>query len=84
NVTGGRHLLAGSIEYEQRIKDKWSAAVFYDIGNAIDSFSDSLKSAAGIGIRWKSPVGPVRADLAFPLNASDESWRIHFIVGPDL
>lgn len=84
NVVGGRHLLAGSIEYEQKIMGNWSGAVFYDAGNAIDSISDVIKSGAGFGIRWKSPVGPVRVDMAFPLSQSDENWRIHLTVGPDL
>ncbi len=84
NVVGGRHLVAGSIEYEQKIKGDWSAAVFYDAGNAIDSISDALRTGAGFGVRWKSPVGPVRLDLAFPLSGSDENWRIHLILGPDL
>ncbi len=84
NVIGGRHYLAGSIEYEHIIKGNWSAAVFYDTGNAINSLSDPLKQGAGFGIRWKSPVGPIRVDLAFPLSESDDPWRIHLNVGPDL
>ncbi len=83
-VTGGKHLLVGSIEYEQQIRGNWGVAVFYDIGNAFDSFSDDMKSGAGFGLRWKSPVGPVRIDLAFPLSSSDKDWRIHLVVGPDL
>jgi translocation and assembly module TamA len=84
DVAGGRHLLAGSIEYEQKIKGNWSGALFYDAGNAIDSFSDAIRSGAGFGVRWKSPVGPVRVDLGFPLSESDRDWRIHLSVGPDL
>jgi len=84
DVAGGRHLLVGSVEYEQKIKGDWSAALFYDAGNAIDSISDPIRSGAGFGVRWKSPVGPVRVDLAFPLSESDKDWRIHFSVGPDL
>ncbi len=84
DVVGGRHLLSGSIEYEHKIRGNWSAAVFYDAGNAIDSISDAIKSGAGFGVRWKSPVGPVRVDLAFPLSQSERDWRIHLSVGPDL
>jgi translocation and assembly module TamA len=83
-VIGGKHLLVGSIEFEHLIRDKWSAAVFYDAGNAIDALSDPIKNGAGFGIRWQSPVGPVRLDLGFPLDTSDSSWRIHFVIGPDL
>lgn len=84
DIAGGRHLVVGSIEYEQRIWGNWSAAVFYDAGNAIDSFSEPIESSAGFGVRWKSLVGPVRIDLAFPLSISDRGRRIHFMVGPDL
>lgn len=86
DVVGGKHLLVGSIEYEQKIRGNWSAAVFYDAGNAINSILDTIdiESGAGFGVRWKSPVGPVRIDLAFPLSESDNGWRIHLIVGPDL
>ncbi len=84
DVVGGRHLIAGSIEYEQNVSGDWSAALFYDAGNAIDSISDPIESGAGFGVRWQSPVGPVRVDLAFPLSGSDKDWRIHLVVGPDL
>jgi translocation and assembly module TamA len=84
NVIGGRYLLAGSAEFEHRIIDNWSAAVFYDAGNAMDDVSDPLKKSAGFGIRWGSPVGPIRLDIAFPEDDPDKSWRIHFILGPDL
>ncbi len=85
NVKGGKHLVVGSVEFEHQILDfdKWSAAVFYDAGNAINELSDTLKKGAGFGVRWKSPVGPVRVDLGFPLDKADKSWRIHLIIGPD-
>jgi len=83
-VIGGRYLMVGSIEFEHSIINKWSAAVFYDVGNAVDDFSDSLKQGAGFGLRWASPVGPFRLDLAFPLDKADKSWRLHFNIGPDL
>ncbi len=84
DVIGGKYLLAGSAEFEHTISGNWSAAVFYDAGNAIDDVSDPLKKGFGFGIRWGSPVGPIRLDLAFPEDDPDKSWRIHFIIGPDL
>ena len=83
-VTGGKHLLVGSIEYEQKIRGNWSAALFCDAGNAINSISDTMESGAGFGLRWKSPLGPVRINLAFPVSEPDKGWRIHLVVGPDL
>lgn len=83
-VVGGKHLIAASIEYEQKIIDKWSAAVFYDTGNAVNSFSDALKKGAGAGVRWRSPVGLVRVDAASALSEPGRPWRLHVTIGPDL
>jgi len=82
-VEGGPYLLVGSIELEQKITGKWFAAVFYDKGNAMYHLNDSLKSGAGFGIRWQSPIGPVRVDLAEALSDRDKPWRLHVNIGPD-
>lgn len=84
DVIGGKHLLVGSVEYEHRLTESWGAAVFYDVGNALNSFSDSLREGAGVGVRWRSPVGLVRVDLAVPLDESDDDLRLHLTIGPDL
>lgn len=84
NVIGGRHLLVGSVEYEHRLKEKWAAAIFYDAGNAINNFGDELEHSVGVGLRWRSPVGWVRVDLAKPLSEPDEGLRLHLTIGPDL
>ncbi|MGB5306130.1 MAG: autotransporter assembly complex family protein [Gammaproteobacteria bacterium] len=84
DVIGGKNLLVGSAEYEQHIKGKWSAAVFVDVGNAIDDLSDELKTGAGIGIRWRSPIGLIRVDVASALSESGNPLRLHLVIGPDL
>jgi len=83
-VVGGKYLLVGSAEFEHNFKNKWSVAVFYDVGNAIDNINDELATGAGFGFRWKSPVGPVRVDLASGLSLEGNPWRIHINIGPDL
>ncbi|MFW2373715.1 MAG: autotransporter assembly complex protein TamA [Gammaproteobacteria bacterium] len=83
-VVGGKHLMVGSIEFEHSFNGKWSAALFYDAGNAIDSLNDDLERGAGFGFRWKSPVGPVRFDLASALSQDGHPWRLHINIGPDL
>lgn len=83
-VIGGKHLLVGSVELEHFVSDKWSAAVFYDMGNAVNDFSEPLKRGAGVGLRWRSPIGPVRLDLAYALSEPDTPWRVHVVIGPDL
>ena len=84
DVIGGQHLLTGSIEFEHYFDDSWGAAVFLDAGNAINSFDDDLEQGAGFGLRWKSPVGPVRIDLANAISTDDQDWRLHVSIGPDL
>jgi translocation and assembly module TamA len=80
---GAENLLVGSAEYEHYFNDRWGMALFYDIGNAVEDFSDDLESGAGFGLRWKSPIGPVRVDLASAIS-DDEDWRLHINIGPDL
>ncbi len=84
-VIGGRYLAVGSMELERHIVDKWSAAVFFDVGNAFDPDYDAdIEYGAGFGVRWHSPVGPIRVDLASGLSADETQLRLHIVVGPDL
>jgi len=87
NPKGGRYLEAGSIEYNYRFADRWSVAIFSDVGRAFNNFSTSQKIGAGIGIRWQSPVGPFRLDLARPVDNdrdNNNDIKLHLSLGPDL
>lgn len=82
---GGRYKLVGSVEYQYEVVDNWRIATFVDKGNAIDNLADPLATGVGVGVRWISPVGPLRLDIARGLD--DEfggGWRIHFSMGPEL
>ncbi len=83
-VLGGQYLVLGSIEYEHSFSSKWGVALFYDAGNAIDNLDDKLERGAGFGLRWKSPVGPVRIDFANAISRDGHPWRMHINIGPDL
>lgn len=83
-VIGGKHLLTGSIELERTLVGKWGVALFYDVGNAIDNLDDDLERGAGFGLRWRSPIGPVRIDFASAVSRENQPWRIHINIGPDL
>lgn len=83
-VVGGKHLIVGSVELDRRIYGKWSVAAFYDRGNAINSMGDPLVAGAGVGLRWQSPVGPIRIDFAWALNKETDRFRLHVVIGPDL
>lgn len=82
-VLGGKHLLTASIEYEHPISDRYGVALFYDVGNAFDDEEPDFEQAFGLGVRWRSPIGPIRLDLGFPQNSQD-SYRLHLSMGPDL
>ena len=83
-VIGGKYQAIGSAEYEHYFLPKWGAAVFVDAGDAFTKEFDA-NVGAGIGVRWKSPVGLVRVDIARPLVSEFEhEWRIHLVIGPDL
>lgn len=81
-VVGGKHLLVANLELEKRLTPDWGVAVFYDIGNAFDSFAEyELEQGAGIGIRRYTRIGPVRLDLARQLGNSKNRYRLHLSVG---
>ncbi|USX21527.1 autotransporter assembly complex protein TamA [Oxalobacteraceae bacterium OTU3REALA1] len=79
-TVGGRYLATASAEYQYWFKPQYGAAVFYDAGNAGDSFSAlHPKSGYGIGARWKSPVGPINVDVAY--GHAVQKYRLHFSLG---
>ncbi|MEH6584020.1 MAG: BamA/TamA family outer membrane protein [Halioglobus sp.] len=83
-ITGGKHLIVASVEYEHAVIPDWSVAVFLDGGNAFNKFDDfEAKLGTGIGVRWRSPVGLARIDLGFPLDDADDAFQIYITVGPE-
>ncbi len=83
-IIGGSGLLVGSVEYEHPITERWSLATFVDSGNAFRSAGFRVRTGAGIGVRWQSPLGPVRIDVASPLDDPNVRYRWHITLGPDL
>ncbi len=82
DVTGGRHMLIGSVELERRLGKDWSLALFYDSGNAFDDFNDfELAHGAGFGVRRHTPIGPIKLDLARQVGNNDNAFRLHMSVG---
>lgn len=81
-VIGGRHLLVGSAEIEYALFKEWGLALFFDVGNAFDSWTDfELRQGVGFGLRRKTVIGPVKVDLARQIRVDDPSWRLHVTIG---
>ena len=84
---GGRSLVEGSAELRHPVTERLGAAVFADAGQvSLRSFDfplDDLRYGFGFGVRYKSPVGPLRVDLGFPLEPprGDARWQLHLSVG---
>lgn len=84
-VVGGENLTVVSAEIERMFTETWGGAVFVDAGNAFTSRSDyETRVGVGAGVRWRSPVGPVRVDIARGLDEPNSSFRLHINIGPDL
>jgi translocation and assembly module TamA len=80
-VIGGKYLTVASIEMDYLFYGNFGAAAFFDAGNASDDFLPSMKRGAGIGLRYRSPVGMIRLDLAHPLDDPDTVFRLHISIG---
>ena len=85
NNIGSNNIVTASAEFEYRLTNKWSAALFADIGNAFNDWSDTeLKLGIGVGVRWYSIAGPIRIDVAQARDFEDQPWRVHLTIGTPL
>ncbi len=81
-VIGGKHTLVGSAEMEKSLGKSWGVAAFYDAGNAFNSFRDTeLAQGAGLGVRYYTPVGPIKIDLARQIGTPEPVFRLHLGFG---
>ncbi len=70
---GGRYMVTASAEYQYSVAEKWRVATFVDQGNSFNTLElPNLKTGVGIGVRWISPVGPIRLDLG---PCAGRRWR---------
>ncbi len=70
NPVGGTSLDAGSVEFRQRLFKSFGAAAFIDAGQAAAGsrpFQGPLRVGVGVGARYYTPIGPIRLDVALPL-----------------
>jgi outer membrane protein insertion porin family len=80
---GGDSMLIGNLEYTFPVIKNIKGAVFYDIGNVWSDIGDlgkDYKSSVGLGVRVKTPIGPVKVDYGYGLDydPGDKKGRFHF------
>lgn len=85
---GGSSMIEASGELRLRFTEEFGGVLFVDAGNAYASatpdFSEALYVGAGTGVRYYSPIGPLRFDIAFPLNGDDigeDSYQFYVSLG---
>lgn len=87
DTIGGRSLIEGSFELRTRINDNFGVVGFIDTGtvsaNSIPDFESAFRSGAGLGIRYKTGLGPLRLDVATPIKrqSGDPSFAIYLGLG---
>lgn len=88
NPLGGRSRIELSGEVRARVWKEFAVVSFVDAGNVFDSaypdFAEPLQWAAGLGIRYHTSVGPLRFDIAFPVNRRDgvdDRFQVYFSIG---
>ena len=86
-LVGGDALAVGSAEYNYEFRPSFRGAVFTDFGNAYDTtgeYDNATAVSIGTGIRWQSPIGLVRLDVAKGLTGDNNDVRLHFFIGSPL
>jgi len=82
---GGRYLTVGSFEYGYQFAEKWRVGLFTDAGTSTNDFSEPISVGVGTGLRWMTPIGPVKVDFAVPVNSdTDTKYTFHLYIGPEL
>ena len=81
---GGSRSLSFNLEADYQIAGNWGVAAFFDGGDVSDGTPTDFLRGAGVGVRYRSPVGMIRIDVAHPLDDPDNDVRVHLSIGPDL
>lgn len=85
-LTGASKLATGSLEYQYNVTGKWWGATFVDSGEAVNDIKRSnFYTGTGVGVRWESPVGPIKLDFAVPVGDKDNhDLQFYIGLGPEL
>jgi len=85
---GGRSIIELSLEFRLKLTQRFGLVTFLDGGNAFTTktpdFGESLLWGTGLGLRYYTPIGPLRLDVAFPLDRRegvDDSFQVYVSLG---
>jgi translocation and assembly module TamA len=83
---GGLSLIELSFEARRKLTDRWGVVAFVDAGSVGDDMTpsgDNLSVGVGVGVRYDLGFGPIRADIAIPLDADkrDGAFQIYLSIG---
>ncbi|HEV7252841.1 MAG TPA: autotransporter assembly complex family protein [Mesorhizobium sp.] len=85
DVTGGRSLVEASVEARARVTETIGLVGFVDAGyvgeNPFPEFDEDVKIGAGVGLRYLTGFGPIRLDVAVPLDPGEDDPDFAFYVG---
>lgn len=86
NPIGGEAVDAATVEFRQRVWGPVGAALFLDAAQVAESsapFQGTLREGAGAGLRYYTPIGPIRVDVAVPLNKppGGDSFELYLGLG---
>jgi translocation and assembly module TamA len=84
NPVGGTAVQAGSVEYRQRIGTNFGTAVFLDGGQVsrnLNVLNSTIRFGTGAGVRYYTPIGPIRLDFAIPVNKRPGDDRFEVYIG---
>ena len=86
NPTGGTAITTGGLEFRQRLYSNWGFVAFVDAGQVSASLKplpDDIRVGAGAGVRYYTPIGPIRFDLAVPVDrrAGEDSFEVYIGLG---
>ncbi len=84
-VTGGRSFVQASAELRMKVTEEIGLVGFVDAGNSFDAmypdFSEGVKVGVGAGVRYFTPIGPLRLDVAVPLSPEKDDPKFAVYVG---
>ena len=83
---GGESMLMSNVDWVFPIVQNLKGSIFFDVGNVwrrVDEYAQEFEAGACVGVRIKTPIGPVRLDLGYPLTqvgGEKKKFRFHFNV----